>query len=148
MIKHRSYKKVFAIISAINKAGGSVNHRQLVSDFTEKRTESLADLSDEEFSLFESNLVSMAPGQDKKKDYSSDPLDTTRKAIISQFKSIGGDAADAKEWCEKYGVNGVKKPFNDYTGQELYVLLQNAKKVKQHRILQINKKLDGIQQAK
>lgn len=133
------YSRVFAIIGSINKAGGAVSHKEVVKEFTEGRTASLSDLSDDELRQLEQNLSSMAPKQPKV-DYSNDPLDSTRKAIISQFLSIGRTAEHAKAWAEKYGVNGVKKPFNEYTGQELYQLVQNAKKVKQGFIKSVNKK--------
>jgi hypothetical protein len=137
------YSQIFAIIGTINKAGGNVTYKELVKDFTDGRTTSLSDLSAEEVELFTKKLSAMAPRQ-QPVDYSSDPLDATRKAIISQFKSIGRTAADAKAWAEKYGVNGVKRDFNDYTGQELFILLQNSKKIKAGFVKKVNKKVHGL----
>lgn len=137
------YSRVFAIIGSINRAGGEVNRKELVKEFTNGRTTSLSDLSDEELKLLEQKLSAMAPRQ-QKVDYTNDPLDSSRKAIISQFLSVGRTAGEAIAWAEKYGVNGVKKPFNQYTGQELFILIQNAKKVKQSFIKSVNRKVHGL----
>lgn len=137
------YSQIFAIIGTINKAGGNVTHKELVKEFTDGRTTSLSDLNQEELELFTKKLSAMAPRQ-QQVDYSSDPLDATRKAIISQFLSKGSNAAAAKAWAEKYGVNGVKKAFNEYNGQELFILLQNAKKIKAGFVKRVNKTVHGI----
>lgn len=123
------YAIVFACLKAINSLPGDINltYQQAVKDYTGGRTESLGDLSAAELKGLEKRLQAMSP---KQSDRSK--LDNTRKAIIAQFKSIGKTADDAISWAEKYGVNGKKKRFNEYTGQELYKLLQNAKKVKAH----------------
>lgn len=138
------YARVFAIISQINKAGGAVTDKILVSDFTEGRATSLKDLTDGEFQEFERNLVKMAPNKLDANAYKYDPLDRSRKAIIAQFKSIGRTAEDAIAWAEKYGVKNQKKKFNEYTGQELFVLIKSAEKVKQDFIKSVNKKLNGV----
>lgn len=137
------YSQIFAIIGTINKAGGNVTYKELVKEFTDSRTTSLGDLNPEELELFTKKLSAMAPRQ-QPVDYSSDPLDATRKAIISQLLSKGSNAASAKAWAEKYGVNGVKKAFNDYDGSELFILLQNAKKIKAGFVKKVNKKVYGL----
>lgn len=138
------YARVFAIISQINKAGGAVTDKILVSDFTDGRATSLKDLTEGEFQEFERNLVKMAPNKLDASVYKYDPLDSARKAVIAQFKSIGRTAEDAIAWAEKYGVKNQKKKFNEYTGQELFVLIKNAEKVKQDFIRSVNKKLYGV----
>lgn len=136
------YSRLFAIISDINKAGGDVNYKELVSGFTNNRTDSLSSLEHRELQEFERSLMRLQGQQDlSDSDYKNDPLNGTRRAIIAQFKSIGRTAEAAIEWAEKYGVNGAKKQFNEYTGQELFILLQNAKQVKSDFIKSVNNKL-------
>lgn len=141
------YSRFYAVIAQINRAGGNLNKEDLVLTFTQGRTDKLTDLSIQEFQELERRLLISTNLRPSKIDYINDPLDKTRKAIISQFKSIGRTAQNAIAWAEKYGVNGVKRKFNDYTGQELFKLLLNAKKVKEDYIKSINKKLksDGVQ---
>ncbi len=136
------YARVFAIVGQINNAGADVTYKELLKSFTNGRTDSLSKLEHWELQEFERSLMKLQgenPLSDA--DYLNDPLNATRRAIIAQFKSIGRTASNAIEWAEKYGVNGRKKRFNDYNGQELFVLLQNAKKVKADFIKSINKKL-------
>lgn len=135
------YSKLFCIIKQINEAGGSVTKESLVRDFTDGRTTSLNDLSFAEFQELERKLVQMAPNKKTADHYTSDPLNNTRRAIIAHFKSIGGTTEQAIAWAEKYGVNGNKRQFNEYDGQELFILLQNAKKVKRDHIKSVTKKL-------
>jgi DNA modification methylase len=145
------FAKVFAIVKQINDAGGNTTHKELLKDFTAKReggaTESLSDLKFYELQEFERSLSSTLSKQ-KPKDYDNDPLNQTRRAIIAQFKSIGRDTKEAISWAEKYGVNGQKKRFNNYTGQELFILLKNAEKVKSDFIISTNKKLTNELQSK
>lgn len=142
------YAKVFAIVSQINKAGGVVTYQELVWNFTENRasgrTTSLSDLNQWELQEFERSLAAAAPNNLAANDYASDPLDRARKAVIAIFKSVGRSTQDAIAWAEKYGVKGKKKKFNDYNGQELWMLIQNAEKMKSSFILSVNKKLHGI----
>ena len=144
------YARVFSIINQINTTGGNVSHKGLVYDFTGGRTENIKELSDAEFREFEDNLINMSPNKKAKLAvaYQCDPLDPTRKAIIAIFKSIGRSVDDAKVWAEKYGVFGVKKPFNEYNGQELYQLIRNAEKMKTDFIKSTNKKLNGLYEGK
>ncbi|TAG31909.1 MAG: hypothetical protein EAZ35_02335 [Sphingobacteriia bacterium] len=136
-----NYSRFYAIIKQINQSGGDITKEGIVSDFTSGRTKSLGDLSLGEFQELERSLVKLAPTNRNAADYQFEKLDRSRKAIISQFRSIGRTANDAIEWSEKYGVNGVKKQFNSYTGQELFKLLRNAKQVKADFIKSANKKL-------
>ena len=139
------YNRVFAIIKQINEAGGAVTYQELVRDFTDGRTTSLSSLSVGEFQQFERGLVALAPNKKDAADYASDPNNALRRAIIAHFRSIGRTADDAIDWAEKYGVNGVKRAFNDYTGQELYKLFLNAQKVRRDFIVKANKSFRGLQ---
>lgn len=135
------YARVFAMIKQINSAGGSVTHTELLNNFTQGKTSSLNDLGHFELQEFERSLQRTIQKTKSATDYKNEPLDKSRKAIISQFRSIGRTPADAIAWAERYGVNGTKKTFNSYTGQELFVLLRNAKKVKADFIKAANQKL-------
>lgn len=136
------FSRVFAIIADINKAGGDVTYKELLKGFTNNRTDSLSSLEHRELQEFERSLMRLQSQTDlTDADYKNDPLNQTRRAIIAQFKSIGRTTEAAIEWAEKYGVNGEKRKFNDYTGQQLFVLLQNAKNVKSDYIKSANKKL-------
>lgn len=129
------YARIFAIIRQLNSQGISITHTDAVRDHTCGKKDSLKDLTGDELQALETALQDMTP----KTAYTEDKLDATRKAIIAQFLGIGRTAADAIEWAEKYGVSGVKRAFNEYTGQELYRLLQNAKKMQQDFIKSVNK---------
>ncbi len=136
------YSRFFALITQANAGGASLTKEQLVKDFTNGKTESLSDLQEYEFQELERNLQKLVPAKKAIPiAYVNDAANQTRRAIIAQFRSIGRTPANAIEWAEKYGVKGNKRKFNEYTGQELYVLLQNAKKVKGDFIKSINKKL-------
>lgn len=134
------YAAVFAMVKQINSSGGSITYKELLRNFTNGETEHLNDLSDNQLQEFERNLRRTIKTTTSA-DYENDPLDRSRKAIISQFRSIGRKPADAIAWAEKYGVKGIKKEFNQYDGQELYLLLQNAKKLKSDFIKAANKKM-------
>jgi hypothetical protein len=136
----RNYSRVFAILKDVNSIGIDLTYKEAVGTFTAGRTESLGDLSDFELKEFEKTLMLMVP-ENKKLERFNDANNDTRRAIISQFKSIGKTTADAIAWTEKYGVFGNKRKFNDYNGQELFQLLQNAKKMKADAITAVNKKL-------
>lgn len=137
------YARFYALISQINNAGVDITKEDVVSDFTNGRSSSLKDLKHWEFQELERQLIARANNNKKPSatNYENDHLNPIRRAIIAQFKSIGRTVEDAKNWAETYGVSGVKKMFNDYTGQELFKLLQNAKKIKSDYLKSANKKL-------
>jgi hypothetical protein len=131
------YAQFFAIIKELNSKGASISKEHAVGTFTNGRTTSLSDLSDLEYRALIRGFTNLRPQTEAEAilaTYKADPLDATRKAIISQFLSIKQTAEDAIAWAEKTGVNGIKRKFNDYNGQELYKILLNAKKVRTDRI--------------
>lgn len=134
------YARFFAILKDANGKGLNMTYKELIEEHTNGRTNSLGDLSVYELQQLERNLMQFngnkpqAPAYDQKRD-------DMRKAVISQFLSIGRTVQDAKDWAEKYGVYGVKRRFNDYTEQELYQLIRNAEKMKQDHIKSVGKKL-------
>lgn len=130
MSKNR-YSTFYAAYNNAVKHGCNLTKEELIDGFTDYRTNSLKDLSDGELRelVLQLNGRTSSPAStgsaegDKKRD-------KMRKAIISQFLFVGKTVGDAIAWAEKYGCNGVKRKFNDYTAQELYVLIANAEKMK------------------
>lgn len=137
------YARFYALLNQINSTGASITKEELIAEFTNGKTNSLTSLQHWEFQELERQLIAKVQSKKPEFDVPKNLLtnDSTRKAIISQFLSIGRTVQDAKDWCEKYGVNGAKKAFNQYTGQELFMLLQNAKKVKNDFIKSASKKI-------
>lgn len=133
----RDYSRVFAILKDINKQGVELTYKEAVDIFTGGEHESLSRLSDFKLQEFIKALMQMMPNQ----PHYNPVHNETRRAIIAQFKGIGKTTKDAIFWAEKYGVFGNKRRFNDYDGQELYQLLQNAKQMKADAITAVNKKL-------
>ena len=109
-----NYGRFFAILKAINTTGAGLTKDEVISEFTGGATKSLSALSAQEYDELINHLMAL---QAKYNTGENDPLDSTRKAIISQFKSIGKTTEDAIAWAEKYGVFNVKAKFNDYNGQ-------------------------------
>jgi hypothetical protein len=134
------YARFFAILKQVNSNGIALTKQEAVLGFTDHHTDSLSSLSPEQLSDLETSLSSLI----SQRQLSLPPVDPTadslRKGIISQFKSIGRDVQAAKDWAQKYGVQGQKKRFNDYTNQELYLLFQNAKKMKRDHIKSISRR--------
>lgn len=118
------YSTFFAAYNASVKSGNPYSKEEQVAIFTQGRTESLKELSDQELKELTAQLNGQANQNDK--------ADTMRKAIISIFHKMNyrNPAAAAKSWAEKMGVgakeNNVKKHFNAYTPQELKKLIYKA----------------------
>jgi DNA modification methylase len=136
-----NYSRFFSLIKQINSTGVALTKEEVIEDFTNGKTTSLKALKHFELQELERQLIARLNNTKTAKDFKSDPRDAQRKAIISQFKSIGRTAKDAIAWAEKYGVNGIKKMFNDYDASELFILTKNAEKVKSDFIKSVNKKL-------
>ncbi len=118
----------------------ALTKEEAVSDFTDKRTTSLSSLSAGELAGIEQYLSTLTSHRQASAPV-VDPIgDNLRKGIISQFLSIGRDVKAAKDWAEKYGVQGNKRKFNDYNHQELYLLFQNAKKMKKDHIKSVTRR--------
>ncbi|OSZ79308.1 hypothetical protein CAP35_13935 [Chitinophagaceae bacterium IBVUCB1] len=144
------YARFFALLKQVNANGLPLTKEQAISDITKGRTKSLSDLNHWELQQLERDLSSMTVSNSGKLSVPAMSVeerkrDKMRKAIISQFLSIGRTAKDAARWAESYGVFGVKKKFNDYDEQELWQLIRNAENVKTDAIKAVAKKLkDGI----
>lgn len=136
-----NYSRFFSLIKQINNTGVALTKEEVIQDFTNGKTNSLKALKHFELQELERRLMERLNNTKTDNDFKNDPRDAQRKAIISQFKSIGRNAADAIAWAEKYGINGKKKRFNDYDAQELFILTKNAENVKNDYTLSVNKKL-------
>lgn len=120
---------------ALKKLPG-LSKEEAVYDFTQGRTRSLRKLDHWEVQELTRRLNDLTPGPSPKREGSptaqhpgGEKADKMRKAIIAIFRKMGRTVADAIAWAEKQGVKGVKKKFNDYTTQELYVLIGIAEKI-------------------
>jgi len=139
-MKNSKYARFFAILKQINANGEALTKEEAVNRYTGGSTGSLSSLSPVELAGLERSLAALVKNRSNGPQQPIDQVaDRLRKGIISQFLSIGRTAADAKAWAEKYGVRGNKRKFNDYDHQELYMLFQNAKKVKLDYIKSFNR---------
>ncbi len=136
-----NYSRFFSLIKQINSTGVALTKEEVIQDFTNGKTNSLKALKHFELQELERRLMERLNNTKTSNDFKNDPRDAQRKAIISDFKSIHRTTNDAIAWAEKYGVNGVKKKFNNYTKSELKLLKLNAEKVKNDYTLSVNKKL-------
>lgn len=135
------YATFFAIMRQAKAAGMNLTHQEVVSDFTNGRTDSLRDLLPQELKQLQENLSKLIRTESNKPGKTDPVADSMRKAVISQFLSIDRTQEDAIHWAETKGVYGKKKPFNDYSRKELYQLIRNAEKVKADHIKSVSKKL-------
>lgn len=139
------FAQFFAIYKEAQQAGLKSTYKEVVLDFTEGRTDSLSSLPEWELDALKLNLKKLAVSnlKHKPREYYSmvdRTRDKMRKAIISQFKSIGATTKQAIAWAEKYGVFGNKRKFNEYDEQELWQLIRNAEQVKEDHIKAVVKK--------
>ena len=117
--------------------------KSLVKHYTNGRTTSSKDMSDfeakEVLRHLESVNRSLYPAlqaQDFQRhaDTTKTSCDKLRKVLIAKSYTIGENVAFVKGWCEKYGIFGIKKCFNNYNAQELKGLIEKFNKVYTHRI--------------
>jgi len=119
------YSPFFAAYNASVKAGNPNTKEEVIQSFTEGRTKSLKDLDIRELQELIRSLQRITPS-----NWENDKADRMRKAIMAIFHSMGKPVETAIAWAEKQGVKGVKKPFNEYTTGELFVLIAVAEKIK------------------
>ncbi len=107
------HKMMFALFGELKMDEDS--RKDVIRSFSNGRTESSSELySGEAYNLIESLK--------KQAGNTTDNRDRQRKAIIAIFRRKGKTVQDAIAWAEQRGVKGIKRSFNDYTGQELYNL--------------------------
>ncbi len=140
-----NYANFFSAYNAAKKAGSRLSHEEVISDFTKGRTISLKECDALEIGQMAALLRQQAgPKAPPAEPPGGERADKMRKAIIAIFKSIGHSVQHAKAWAEKQGVEGVKKGFNEYTTQELFVLIQVAEKVKADYQASVRKTISRI----
>lgn len=121
--------KLNSILHSLLCTTGMISQKpHLVSGYTGGRTESSREMTDIEARELIKYLQELRHKQEK-------GCDSQRKKLIALSYSIGHDAVFVKKWCEKYGVNGVRKTFNQYDKKELLLLIEKFNKtVINHRI--------------
>lgn len=129
----------------LKKTGQS--KESIISDFTLGRTESLRELTDKEYNGLCASLRKITSGIPDKR-INNPQGDKLRKAIISIFHLMKYESPvpAAKSWTEKMGVgkgsNNIKRKFNEYTNQELKVLLLKAEKALADQKAAIRKRIN------
>lgn len=118
-------KSIHALLS---EAGLSSQKSNIIAGITQGRTESSKEMTDMEarqmITYLKMECGKMHADKDKK-----------RKKLIALAYSIGENTQFVIAWAEKYGVNGVKRKFNQYTKQELHLLIEKFQNtVIEHRI--------------
>ncbi len=125
------YAATFALIKHIQQFDPEYTSVEAVRAFTDGKHTSLRDVADNQIYYLNQMLqqVAATPSKPKENAYAADPRDKQRKAIIAIFRSNGKTVQDAKAFCETNGVFGVKRGFNEYSGQELFQLARISEKL-------------------
>lgn len=124
------------------------NKEYVIYGFTNGRTSSPKDLSDAEArelinslpppaeppkeaapKAAESPAAPKAAAKRKPYQHANPEAEPMRKRLIAMSYAKGKDVQFVKGWCEKQGVNGEKKKFNDYTVAELKKLSITFQKI-------------------
>ena len=116
------YSAFFAAYNASVKRGNPLSKEEMISDFTNGNTTSLKDLSWHEVQELTRKLNYTSGNTQLPPKYNT-LEDRMRKGIIAIFHRMDRTPKDAIAWAEKQGVKGNKRKFNDYSTQELYVLI-------------------------
>lgn len=132
------FSHYFALESEIKKQSrGTVERTELISDFTDGKKEHLSDLSPTEYKEFLNwikmafKLNSNAPSKRKADDWQNTRENRMRRKIIALFKQMSytlpngnADMEAINAWCIHYGK--IKKPLNDYTKDELVIIISQV----------------------
>jgi hypothetical protein len=127
-----AFNRYAAFYGAYNnslKNGNTMSKEEVVLEFTESRTKSLQDLSEDELKALVSNLNELAGAKFVPITKDEKDRDKMRKAIIAQFHLMHRTPSHAVAWAEKMGVFGNKRKFNQYDKKELRQLIKNAEQV-------------------
>lgn len=125
-------RKLHALLNQLNLMEMK---QSLVEQITNGRATSTKDMTEDEAK----ELIATLLGQIARKT-GAHPAnevlpdgDKYRKRLIAMAYNMSPKPENpqqfVKDWCEKYGVFGKKKPFNDYTISELIGLIEKFKKV-------------------
>lgn len=113
------------IHAAIKRLKLEKNKKDLVFSFSKENSDSTKDLTRaqaQELLDYLNNKIE--PNECDKK----------RKRLIGMSFGIGANTEFVKAWCEKYGVFGKKKKFNEYDSRELSGLIAKFQFVEKHRV--------------
>ena len=121
-----SYKAFYAAYNATKRQGNPLSKDEVIEQYTDGRTNSLRALTAEELSGLVRSLNQLLPDG---KTMEQDKTQRMRRAILSIWHKMRRSVPDCIAWAEKQGVKGNKKRFNDYTTQELFVLIQISEKM-------------------
>jgi len=139
MDKTTKIRRIYAILSRLNKAGARLTKDDLVADATGGQTTHLSHLNAAQWRALteHTNALMAAFGMNSP----NDPNDRKRKRVISHMKEAGymlpngrADMEAIEAWVQKqkYG-----KRLNAHTGKELSDIIHAAEKVKQHYLSKI-----------
>jgi len=116
------YAAFFAAYNASVKRGNPLSKEEMIGEFTNGQTTSLKELSWHEVNELTTRL-NYTSGNSVQPPTHNTKEDRMRKAIIAIFHRMDRKPADAIAWAEKQGAKGNKRKFNDYSTQELYILI-------------------------
>lgn len=122
------------IHAALKQCGFENSKADLVHSFSNGRTESSRDLTRKEAQELLDYLNNKIE---------PDECDKKRKRLIGMAYGIGANTAFVKAWCEKYGVFGLKKKFNEYNSRELSGLIAKFGLVEKHAVTKILEEVEG-----
>lgn len=136
------YKKFFAAFNRSVQQGNPLTRQELISGFTNGRTNSLKELTPFELNelIIQLNRNSDFKANPQQTDQKADKM---RKALIAIFHDMNRPPAAAAAWAQKQGVKGIKKQLNDYNNQELFALIRVAKKVREDYYAALRKGLSS-----
>jgi ribosomal protein S8 len=140
-----NYKRYFAIEKEIRLTGAKINRKEIISQFTKNRTDSLKDLSNSEYDSFCRWLVLKYK---RNKNWKDTPANKMRRKIFSLARESGmiwGDSAEDKKmnsaaidvFLKSKGV--VKKALNDLSHSELVKTVSQFEKMKENNELQAHR---------
>ena len=118
-----AYGGIFLRVNLHTQVGCKMDYHEWLDLFSGGKIKSLTQLKPSEIKAFENYL-------DNPVETNNLEHDKLRKAIISQFLSIGRTVGYAIQWAETHGTHKEKKKFNDYDKKELGLLLAVAKTIK------------------
>ena len=132
-----NYSKYFAIEKQLKAAGMDVYRDELISDFTEGRTDSLRELSTTEYREFTNHLGAML-GNAQMKDSKANRMRKKVIALLCQCGYTKNDKPDMKrinEWC--INRSHGKCELNEYKQESLPALIYQAEQMLNKMIKQL-----------
>ena len=130
-----NYKAYFSLEGQLKQLGFVVDRKDFILSFTGGRTDSLKELSNEEYGRFIHWISERFDFSSK--DWQQTPENRMRRKIYALFVyQMGYSKERLEQWCVKYGK--YNKPLNLHSYQELVVLVTQAENVYQSFIKSIS----------